>query len=75
MPTYVTGMERVRLNENPDDLALIRKKPLADLLSVSAPTLMRWVRQGRFPEPIRLSDQIVAWRRSDVADWIDERRA
>jgi predicted DNA-binding transcriptional regulator AlpA len=23
---------------------------------------MRWVREGQFPKPIRLSDSVIAWR-------------
>jgi len=55
-------------------LDLIGKKALAKRLGINAWTLMRWVDRGLFPKPIRLSEQIVSWRVSDVQRWLDERR-
>lgn len=56
-----------------DALRLIGKKPLAQRLGISCWTLMRWVRLGRFPKPIRLSDQVLAWRMQAVEQWLLER--
>ena len=36
-------------------------------------TLWRWVRAGKFPAPVQLSSQNIAWRRSDVNAWIAAR--
>lgn len=35
----------------------------------SAATLWRLVRAGRFPRPIKVTDQITAWRCSDIEKW------
>ena len=61
------------LKENGRTLDLIRKKELAERLRVNRWTLMRWVRLGRFPAPIRLSDCVIAWRIVDVEVWLRQR--
>lgn len=39
------------------------------VLPISRSTLWRWVREGRFPRPTRLSPGVSAWRVSDVLNW------
>ncbi|MGP4906972.1 helix-turn-helix transcriptional regulator [Psychrobacter faecalis] len=34
-------------------------------------TLHEWSRDGRFPAGIKLSPTMVAWRNSDVLEWIE----
>lgn len=46
---------------------------ISDVLPFSSSTLWRMVRAGEFPEPVRLSRNIVAWRRADVDEWISGR--
>lgn len=38
-------------------------------LPVHRNTLWRWVREGRFPQPVRLGQNITAWRLADVEAW------
>lgn len=33
-------------------------------------TLNRWVRAGRFPAPLRVSDRWKAWRKGAIDDWV-----
>lgn len=33
---------------------------------VSASTIWRWVQAGNFPAPVRLGDNVVAWRASEI---------
>ena len=35
--------------------------------------VIRLVRQGKFPAPFQISEQRVAWRRSDVEAWLSSR--
>lgn len=57
----------------------IRIKELAStperqgVLPVSAPTLWRWVRDGKFPQPVRLGPQVTAWSVEAVESWQQER--
>lgn len=42
------------------------------LLPVSEKTIWEWVRQGKFPKPIRMSSNVTVWRMSEVQAWIEE---
>ena len=39
-------------------------------LPFSAPTLWRKTRNGTFPQPVRLSERVTAWKVGDVRAWI-----
>lgn len=54
---------------------LLSKRAVADILDVHPQTIMRHVRQGSFPQPLRMGDvgSAVRWRESDVAAWIAQR--
>lgn len=40
------------------------------LLPVSSATIWRWVRENRFPKPIRLGPGVTAWYISDIEEFI-----
>ena len=42
----------------------------AALLGISVTVLREQVATGRIPGPVRLSPNRVAWRRSDLEDWL-----
>lgn len=50
--------------------SFIRQKQLLLQLPFSAPTLWRKVKAGTFPKPIKLSDNITAWKLEDINAWI-----
>ncbi len=59
-----------------DYLTLLRYKDLVDRRIVSnRVTLRRWTELDRdpFPKPIRLAENSIAWRASDVEAWLDRR--
>lgn len=43
------------------------------MLGVSAPTILRWTRQGRLPG-LQLPSGAIRYRSDEVADWLDARR-
>lgn len=45
----------------------------ADALTISRSTLLRLVRRGDFPEPIRLSPGRVGFLAADVQAWLEKR--
>ena len=48
----------------------IRQKTLLqEHVPFSAATLWRLVNAGKFPKPVKVTDQITAWRTSDVQAW------
>ena len=38
---------------------------------ISRTTLWRWIRDGRFPEPIRLSPRRRVWKESALQEWMN----
>ena len=35
-------------------------------------TLHRWIKAGRFPKPVKLTELTVAWRRRDIESWLEQ---
>jgi prophage regulatory protein len=52
--------------------SFIRQKQLLLQLPFSAPTLWRKVKAGSFPKPIKLGENITAWRVADIDAWLKE---
>ena len=50
-----------------------RRKELLELLGISATTLYAWIAEGRFPRPINLGANSVAWLQSEVDACLQER--
>ena len=49
---------------------LLRRRDVLVLAGgITTPCLYMWMKQGRFPRPIRIGKRAVAWRRSDIAAW------
>ncbi len=44
-------------------------KQIAARYGVSRSTTWRWVRQGKFPQPVQLSKGTTRWRESTVLEW------
>lgn len=40
------------------------------LIGVSDKTIWQWVKNGKFPPPIKLSSNVTVWRASDVQTWM-----
>lgn len=58
-----------------DALQFLRLSDVCHLLRISKPTLWRLRRTDVFPEPIELTDRVIAWRRSEIEAWLAERGA
>jgi prophage regulatory protein len=52
----------------------IRQKGLLNLVGFSAPTLWRKVKAGTFPKPVKLGQNITAWRYEDVEAWMEAQK-
>jgi predicted DNA-binding transcriptional regulator AlpA len=53
----------------------IRQKQLIPhMVPFSPATLWRKVRSGGFPKPIKLSENITAWRYEEVQAWIEAQK-
>ena len=49
-----------------------RAKPLAKSLGIGVSTLWDWVRSGKFPKPLKLGENLTAWRADEVRAWLDK---
>ena len=52
---------------------LIRMKELTGVIGYRPWNIYRLIRQGDFPASVKLGERAVAWRESDVQQWIDDR--
>ena len=54
---------------------VLRRKQMLKLLGLSATTVYKMQRDGRFPRPIQLSTRTTGWLAADVKQWLKERSA
>ena len=52
---------------------ILRHKDVQAMFGISRTTLWRWVRDGHFPAPIKLTPRTVGWRENVVEEWLDSR--
>ena len=55
--------------------AFVSRAQVRDLTGLSATTIWREIRAGRFPEPVTLSPNRKAFRASDIDAWVRGRTA
>lgn len=67
-PPQTAGDNVVRLPET----GFLRQRQVLAFVPISKSTLWRRVQARSFPEPIKLSARVTAWRAEDVRRWIDE---
>ena len=51
-----------------------RVQEVAERLTVAPATVWRWVREGRFPPPIRIGKMVSIWPEDVIAKWFLERQ-
>ncbi len=44
-------------------------KYLAERYEITRATVWRWVREGKFPAPVKIGANCTRWRLSDVEKW------
>jgi prophage regulatory protein len=52
---------------------LLKRPEVTRRTGLSRSTLYVWMGRGAFPKPIKLGTRSIAWRESDIEDWINER--
>lgn len=57
----------------PIEPAIFRIGDVTQLVGLSAATIWREVKEGKFPAPVELSSNTVGWRREAVERWLDDR--
>ena len=56
-----------------ESLQLLRVADVCRLLRISKPTLWRLRRAHDFPEPMEVTERVIAWRKAEVEGWLRER--
>lgn len=50
---------------------LLRRTEVEARTGLSRATIYAWMKEGKFPHPVCLGGRRIAWRESDLDDWID----
>ncbi len=58
-----------------DDLKILRRREVEDLVGLKRSSIYADVLLGTFPKPIRLSERAVGWCVRDIRAWLAERHA
>ena len=53
-------------------MRILKVKEVAERTSISIAHIRRLAREGKFPEPILLTENRSGWLESDVDEWISE---
>ena len=61
------------IRQGHSDKALFRRRQVEQLVQLSRSTIYAAVKAGTFPAPIRIGARAVAWRLSDVEQWLEAR--
>lgn len=63
------------MKSNPDRKvpALLRRSDVQEITGLATSTLYRDMARGNFPRPILLTGRAVAWRSTDVEQWLGSR--
>jgi len=51
----------------------LRLNHLKERLGVSGSSIWAWVKAGKFPKPVKLSENTTAWNAADVEAWSQSR--
>jgi prophage regulatory protein len=57
------------------DATILRASDITRLLSISTPTLYRWLRAGLFPPGVKFGPNVVGWEKSTVEAWLAQKKA
>lgn len=49
---------------------LLRLKQVVELTNLSKATIWRWVRDGQFPKPIKITNRVTVWKSNDIEAYI-----
>ena len=56
------------------DNYFLRMPQVLEMTGVQAKsTIYKWVNEGKFPAPIKLSPRLSVWKRTDVEEWCEVR--
>lgn len=51
----------------------LRINEVVEMLSVGKSTVWAWVKESKFPKPIKLSEYETVWKLSDIKEWVQKK--
>lgn len=51
---------------------ILKAKEVAERVSISTSQVYRLARDGRFPQPVKITENRSGWLETEVDQWIDE---
>ena len=51
--------------------SLLRRSQVEARTGLARSTIYKWMREGNFPQPVKLGTRLVAWRESDIDAWME----
>ena len=51
----------------------LRINEVVEMLSVGKSTVWEWVKESKFPKPIKLSEYVTVWKLSDIEEWVQHK--
>ena len=55
--------------------SLLRRPDVEELTGLSRAWIYAAMQRGEFPRPVRIGRRMVAWPKSVIDDWIEQRKA
>jgi prophage regulatory protein len=52
---------------------MLRLPEVRDITGVSRSSIYKWMDEGKFPLPRKLSERAIAWDSREIAKWVDSR--
>ena len=56
-----------------NDDRLLRREEVESRCGIGRSTIYRWMRLGRFPEPVKVGPRAVRWPESEIEAWLTTR--
>ncbi|MCK8078338.1 AlpA family phage regulatory protein [Vibrio sp. 1CM2L] len=51
---------------------LLRYSDVIEMIGMNRRTIWKWVKLGKFPEPVRMNGRTIGWRCELVQQWVEE---
>ena len=53
---------------------IIRRPAVTELTGLPKPTIYSGIREGWFPQPVKLGPRAVGWFEHEISDWLETRQ-
>ena len=54
-------------------MIFLRIKDVMKKTSIPKSTIWLWVKEEKFPKPIKLSERVTVWKESDIDEWMESK--